>query len=87
MSELDDRAGTRMTPEEAVDWLRSVDGELYRAPGGRGAARAWVAVVRTPGAGARRGKLIVALGETALEAASAANSEWQRIWRRAGRLH
>lgn len=76
-----------MTPEEAVAWLRSVDGELYRAPGGRGAARAWVAVVRTPAEDARKGKLIVALGETALDAASAAACEWRRVGSRAGRLH
>lgn len=82
-----DESGRSMTPEEAVAWLRSVDGELYRAPGGRGATRAWVAVVRTPAEGSRTGKLIVALGETALDAASAAASEWRRVWIPSGALH
>ena len=36
------------TTEEAVSWLRSVDGELYRTPPARHGARAWIAVVRTP---------------------------------------
>jgi hypothetical protein len=71
--------------EEAVGWLRSVDGELYRTPPGRHADRAWVAVVRTPHFGGERGQLIVALGDTALEAATAAATQWRAIWNRAPR--
>lgn len=70
------------TTEEAVSWLRSVDGELYRTPRGRHAGRAWIAVVRTPSWGRQRGQLIVALGDTALEAATAAASQWRAVWSR-----
>jgi hypothetical protein len=68
------------TTEEAVSWLRSVDGELYRTPPGRHSTRAWIAVVRTPRFGTRRGRLILALGNTALEAATAAASQWRAVW-------
>jgi hypothetical protein len=39
-----------------------------------------VAVVRTPWTGARRGKLIIALGSTMQEAAAAAEHQWQKLW-------
>ena len=68
------------TTEEAVSWLHSVDGELYRTPPGRHATRAWIAVVRTPRSGTHRGQLILALGNTALEAATAAASQWRAVW-------
>jgi hypothetical protein len=68
------------TTEEAVSWLRSVDGELYRTPLGRHTMRAWIAVVRTPRWGTQRGQLILALGDTALEAATAAASQWRTVW-------
>ncbi len=70
------------TTEEAVSWLRSVDGELYRTPPGRHVGRAWIAVVRTPRWGTQRGELIVALGDTALEAATAAAIQWRAVWSR-----
>jgi hypothetical protein len=76
-----------MDSREAIGWLREVDGQLYRNgrhPSGR---RAWVAVVRTPGAGATRGKLIIALGSTMEEAASAAHRQWQVVWQRLSTLH
>jgi hypothetical protein len=70
-----------MTQEQAIDWLQQVGGELYcsrqTAPG----SSAWVAVVRTPWQGARRGKLIIALGATLQEAAAAAEHQWQQVWR------
>jgi hypothetical protein len=68
------------TTEEAVSWLRSVDGEIYRTPPGRHRVRAWIAVVRTPRWGSQRGQLILALGDTALEAATAAASQWRAVW-------
>jgi hypothetical protein len=74
------------SPEEAASWLRSVDGELYRTPRGSHADRAWVAVVRTPRFGTERGRLIVALGDTSVEAATAAASEWLAVWNRAPRV-
>jgi hypothetical protein len=73
------------TIEQAVSWLRSVDGELYRTPPSRDARRAWVAVVRTPRWGNRRGQLIIAMGDTALEAATAAASQWCAVWEGAPR--
>jgi hypothetical protein len=73
------------TAEEAVSWLRSVDGELYRTPPGRHSARAWIAVVRTPHWGRHRGQLILALGDTAHDAATAAASQWLAVWNRVPR--
>ena len=76
-----------MGTEEALAWLREVEGRLYRSgpdPGGR---TAWVAVVRTPGAPGRRGKLIVALGESLEEAADTALVQWERLWRALGPVH
>jgi hypothetical protein len=73
------------TTEEAVTWLRSVDGDLYRTPTDRHAARAWIAVVRTPRWGTQREQLILALGNTALEAATAAASQWCALWNRVPR--
>ena len=75
---------TRMSSEEAIAWLRQVDGQLYRNnrhPSGR---EAWVAVVRTPRAAGRRGKLIVALGGTMEEAANAAARQWEAVWQAYG---
>ena len=74
-----------LTTEEAISWLRSVDGELYRTPTSRHAVRAWIAVVRTPRWGMQRGQLILALGNTALDAATAAASQWLAIWNRVPR--
>jgi hypothetical protein len=73
------------TTEEAVSWLRSLDGELYRTPPSRDAVRAWIAVVRTPRWGTQRGQLILALGDTALDAATAAASQWLAVWSRVPR--
>ena len=73
--------------EEALAWLREVEGRLYRSGPDSGGQGAWVAVVRTPGAPGERGKLIIALGETLEEAASAAEAQWQRLWRAFGPAH
>ena len=76
-----------MSSEEAIAWLRQVDGQLYRNqrhPSGR---EAWVAVVRTPRAAGRRGKLIVALGGTMEEAANAAAGQWEAVWQSYGAAH
>ena len=75
-----DESGDSPTAEQAVAWLRSVDGELYRTPPARDKRRAWVAVVRTPRWGTVRGQLIIALGDTALDAATAAASRWRDAW-------
>ena len=76
-----------MSHEEAIEWLREVDGQLYRNnrhPSGR---EAWVAVVRTPRGEGRRGKLIVAIGGSMEEAASAAAGQWQAVWKSFGPSH
>jgi hypothetical protein len=76
-----------MTADEAAAWLRQVGGELYRTPPSYGEGQAWVAVVRSPGAGGRRGPLIVALGASVLEATAAAAEQWRQLWRRLSAIH
>jgi hypothetical protein len=73
-----------MTSEEALSWLRAVKGQLYRNNRHPSGKEAWVAVVRTPRAGARPGKLIVALGSSMEEAACAAEGLWQNEWQGIG---
>lgn len=76
-----------MGTEEAIQWLREVEGRLYRSGPDQGGRSAWVAVVATPGPPGRRGKLIVALGDTLEEAATTALEHWQRLWRALGAVH
>lgn len=76
-----------MSREEARRWLRNVDAELYRTPRGGEAGEAWVAVVRTPRGPTRDEKLIIALGGSMQEAATAAASQWRQVWEAIGRLH
>ncbi len=76
-----------MTADEAAAWLRQVGGELYRTPRSYGEGEAWVAVVRPPAVGARRGPLIVALGGNVLEATTAAAEQWHQLWRRLSAVH
>lgn len=85
------RTPAAMTAEQAARWLRDVDGLLYRTKPGRSGREAWVAVVHAPrdptGAGVHAARLIVALGETLQEAASAAAHEWRSAFRETGTLH
>ena len=76
-----------MNSEEALCWLRQVKGPLYRNKQHASGKKAWVAVVRTPQEGSRRGKLIIALGDSMEEAASAAEGQWQRLWGKLGSTH
>lgn len=69
-----------MGADEAVAWLREVEGRLYRSGPDTTGRTAWVAVVRTPGHAGARGKLIIAVGATLEEAASSAEVEWRRLW-------
>ncbi len=46
-----------------------------------------MAVVRVPATGARKGKLIVALGGSAEEATTAAEGQWQELWTDISKLH
>ena len=69
-----------MTQEQAISWLQQVGGSLYHTRHSEPGRTAWVAVVRTPWTGARRGKLIIALGATMQEAAAAAEDQWRKLW-------
>jgi hypothetical protein len=74
-----------MTADEAIAWLRQVDGELYRTP--RGARAAWVAVVRAPRTDRRAARLIVALGESLEEATATAARQWREEFAPRSTLH
>ena len=76
-----------MGTDEAVAWLRAVEGRLYRSGPDAVGRIAWVAVVGTPGRAGERGKLIIAVGATLAEAATSAEAEWRRHWRGLGPLH
>jgi len=76
-----------MTNVEALTWLLQVDGRLYQTRPRSAEPGAWVAVVRVPGAGTRKGKLIVALGESAEEATIVAEKQWQALWEDLSKLH
>lgn len=76
-----------MTNIEALNWLLQVDGRLFQTKANSAKPDAWVAVVRVPGTGARTGKLIVALGGSAEEATTAAEGQWQILWKDISKLH
>jgi len=76
-----------MTNSEALTWLQEVDGRLYRTKKKSAKPDAWVAVVRVPRTGARAGKLIIALGESAGEATSAAEDTWRTLWNDLSNMH
>jgi hypothetical protein len=69
-----------MTQEQAISWLQQVGGALYHSRRSDAGRTTWVAVVRTPRTGVRRGKLIIALGSTLQEAATAAEDQWHKLW-------
>lgn len=76
-----------MTADEAIAWLRQVDGELYRTRRSAGARTAWVAVVRAPRPDRRAARLIVALGESPEEATATAARQWREELGASGPLH
>ena len=76
-----------MTNIEAMTWLLQVDGRLYQTKAQSTKPDAWVAVVRVPSTGAKKGKLIVALGGSAEEATIAAEGQWQKLWTDISKLH
>ncbi len=74
-----------MTQDKAKAWLQQVNGRIYHS---RTSEReAWVAVVQTPRAGLRNGKLIIALGGTLEEATTAAQGQWESLWSELSRSH
>ena len=76
-----------MTNIEALTWLLQVDGRLYQTKTKSAKPDAWVAIVQVPGAGAKKGRLIVALGGSAEEATTAAEGQWQKLWTDISKLH
>ena len=76
-----------MTHDQAAAWIRQVDGRLYHTPKRIDKPDSWVAVVRVPAAGTRSGKLIIALGESLLEATGAAEEQWQTLWDDLSTMH
>ena len=76
-----------MGTDEAVAWLREVEGRLYRSGPDASGKSAWVAVVSTPGRGGSRGKLIIAVGATLEEAATSAEVAWRELWSALGRVN
>ena len=76
-----------MGTDEAVAWLREVEGRLYRSGPDATGRSAWVAVVRTPGPSGARGKLIIAVGATLEDAATSAEVEWRKLWSALGPVH
>jgi len=65
---------------EALHWLRQVEGTVYHNRNDADGENAWVAVVRTPAANGKTGKIILAFGESIQEAAGAAEQEWNTLW-------
>ncbi len=68
------------TEQDALRWLRQVEGTVYHNRNDADGDNAWVAVVRTPPANGKTGKLILAFGESVQEAAGAAEEEWNSLW-------
>ena len=66
--------------QDALRWLKQVDGTVYHNRNNADGENTWVAVVRTPAGNGTTGKIILAFGETIQEAASAAESEWNVLW-------
>ncbi|MCP4038714.1 MAG: hypothetical protein GY944_00300 [bacterium] len=66
--------------QDALRWLKQVDGTVYHNRNQADGDNAWVAVVRTPPAHGKAGKLILAFGESIQEAAGAAEEEWNALW-------
>ena len=76
-----------MTRSEAIDWLKQVEGTVYRNPREDGVQHAWVAMVRTPPTQGRSGKIILAFGNSLEGAAVAAEAQWQQIWSHISQTH
>ena len=76
-----------MTQEEAVEWMTAVDGQLYKSSLVKNKPESWVAVVHTPQNGVEKAKLIIALGQTLQDAATAAESQWREQWNRLSGTH
>ena len=76
-----------MTQKEAIEWMTAVDGQLYKSSLVENKPESWVAVVHTPQNGTEKAKLIIALGQTLQDAATAAESQWREQWSRLSGTH
>jgi hypothetical protein len=76
-----------MTPEKALEWLKQVDGVIFHNKEEIDLENTWVAVVRTPAAGPKAGRIILAFGESMEEAAGAAEAQWDQIWTGLSSVH
>jgi hypothetical protein len=76
-----------MTHDEALDWIQQVDGRLYQNPKKANEHDEWVAVVRTPPALRKRGKVIVGIGCSLQQATSIAEQEWNARFAELSGLH
>jgi hypothetical protein len=66
--------------QDALHWLKQVNGTVYHNRQDDSGDNAWVAVVRTPAANGNVGKIILAFGESIQDAAGAAEEEWNALW-------
>lgn len=67
--------------QAALRWLKQVDATVYHNRNQADDENAFVAVVETPAANGRVGKIILAFGESIHEAANAAETQWNSLWR------
>lgn len=87
MTPRDERRAPTRALEQAVRWLREVDGRLMCKRDDPDGPDGWVAIVRTPSATGRRGQVIVGFGESALDAVETAQASWDDAWREISALH
>jgi len=69
-----------MTQREAVQWIERVDASVFH-DANEAPESSWIAVVKTPGdhsGGAEH--VILAFGETFLQAAADAQAQWSAHW-------
>ncbi len=76
-----------MTEREAVGWLDQVGATVLHHRGKEGSSRAWVAVICTPAALGRRGKIILSFGASIEAVAADAEMRWDEIWGDLGSIH
>jgi hypothetical protein len=76
-----------MTLDQAVAWMQQVEGRFFQTPEQPDKQGAWVAVVRVPATSTRSSQLIIALGGSLLEAADAAERQWQKVWDGLSTMH
>lgn len=73
--------------EQAVRWLREVDGRLMCRREDPDAPDGWVAIVKTPATTGHGAQLILGFGDSALSAVETAQERWDDAWRPLGTRH